>query len=54
MEGAYEADNLTDLGGKIVGFEPDLALDLCARIKVECKMTARTGTASSRAESRQV
>jgi len=41
MEGAYEPYNLTDPSGKIVGFEPDLALDLCARIKVECKIIAQ-------------
>ncbi len=38
MEGAYEPYNLTDPSGKIVGFEPDLAMDVCARIKVECKI----------------
>ena len=32
MEGAYEPYNLTDPSGKIVGFEPDLVLDLCARM----------------------
>ena len=31
MEGAYEPYNLTDPSGKIVGFEPDLAMDVCAR-----------------------
>ena len=36
MEGAYEPYNLTDPSGKIVGFEPDVAMDLCPRIKVEC------------------
>ncbi|MDR3496864.1 MAG: transporter substrate-binding domain-containing protein [Ancalomicrobiaceae bacterium] len=41
MEGAYEPYNMTDPSGKIVGFEPDLALDLCARIKVECKIIAQ-------------
>jgi len=41
MEGAYEPYNLTDPSGKIVGFEPDLAADLCARIKVECKIIAQ-------------
>src|SRR5271154_6266750 len=41
MEGAYEPYNLTDPSGKIVGFEPDLAMDLCARIKVECKIIAQ-------------
>jgi octopine/nopaline transport system substrate-binding protein len=41
MEGAYEPYNLTDPSGKIVGFEPDIAMDLCARIKVECKIIAQ-------------
>ena len=41
MEGAYEPYNLTDPSGKIIGFEPDLAMDVCARIKVECKIIAQ-------------
>ena len=41
MEGAYEPYNLTDPSGKIVGFEPDVAVDVCARIKVECKIIAQ-------------
>jgi len=41
MEGAYEPYNLTDASGKIVGFEPDLVMDLCARMKVECKIIAQ-------------
>ena len=41
MEGAYEPYNLTDSSGKIVGFEPDLVMDLCARMKVECKIVAQ-------------
>jgi octopine/nopaline transport system substrate-binding protein len=41
MEGAYEPYNLTDPNGKIVGFEPDVAMDACARIKVECKIIAQ-------------
>src|ERR1700691_3808686 len=41
MEGAYEPYNLTDPSGKIVGFEPDVVNDLCARIKVECKIIAQ-------------
>ena len=35
-EGGYPPYNLTDSAGKIVGFEPDLLADLCARMKVEC------------------
>jgi octopine/nopaline transport system substrate-binding protein len=41
MEGGYDPYNLTDPNGKIVGFEPDLAMDVCARIKVECKIIAQ-------------
>ena len=41
MEGAYEPYNLTDPSGKIVGFEPDLVMDLCGRMKVECKVIAQ-------------
>ncbi len=41
MEGAYDPYNLTDPSGKIVGFEPDLVMDLCARMKVECKIIAQ-------------
>ena len=41
MEGAYEPWNLTDSSGKIVGFEPDLVMDLCKRDEVECKIIAQ-------------
>jgi len=41
MEGAYEPYNLTDPSGKIVGFEPDLVMDLCGRAKLECKIIAQ-------------
>jgi octopine/nopaline transport system substrate-binding protein len=41
MEGAYEPWNLTDSSGHIVGFEVDLANDLCKRINVECKIIAQ-------------
>ena len=41
MEGAYEPWNLTDSSGKIVGFEPDLAMDLCKRAGVECTIIAQ-------------
>ena len=41
MEGAYEPWNLTDSSGKIVGFEPDLAMDLCKRAGLECKIIAQ-------------
>src|SRR5208283_591139 len=41
MEGAYDPWNLTDSSGKIVGFEVDLANDLCKRAGVECKIIAQ-------------
>jgi octopine/nopaline transport system substrate-binding protein len=41
MEGAYEPWNLTDSSGKIVGFEVDLANDLCKRAGFECKVIAQ-------------
>ncbi len=41
MEGAYEPYNLTDPSGKIIGFEPDVVMDLCGRMKVECKIIAQ-------------
>jgi len=45
MEGAYEPWNLTDSSGKIIGFEPDLAMDLCKRAGLECKIIAQDWTA---------
>ena len=41
MEGGYPPWNLTDSSGKIVGFEVDLANDLCKRAGVECKIIAQ-------------
>jgi octopine/nopaline transport system substrate-binding protein len=41
MEGAYEPWNLTDSSGKIVGFEPDLIMDVCKRAGLECKIIAQ-------------
>ena len=41
MEGAYDPWNLTDSSGKIVGFEVDLAIDLCKRAGLECKIIAQ-------------
>lgn len=38
MEGAYPPYNSTDSNNKLVGFEVDLVNDLCARMKVECKL----------------
>ncbi len=40
-EGAYAPWNATDASGKLVGFEMDLAKDLCARMKVECEIIAQ-------------
>ena len=37
-EGAYAPWNYTDSSGKLVGFELDLAVDLCARMKVKCEI----------------
>jgi len=47
-EGAYEPWNFTGAGGKLEGFEIDLANDLCARMKVSARSWPRIGTASSR------
>jgi len=41
LEGAYEPWNLTKPDGTLDGFEIDLANDLCARMKVECKFIAQ-------------
>ncbi|MGK9230403.1 transporter substrate-binding domain-containing protein [Inquilinus limosus] len=35
-DGAYPPFNYTEASGKLVGFEVDLAADLCARIQAEC------------------
>jgi octopine/nopaline transport system substrate-binding protein len=40
-EGAYAPWNFTDPSGKIVGFEVDLANDLCKRAKFECEIVAQ-------------
>lgn len=37
-EGAYEPWNLTNPDGTIGGFEPEMLKDLCARMKIECKV----------------
>ena len=41
MEGAFEPWNLTDSSGKIVGFEPNLIMDVCKRAGLECKIIAQ-------------
>jgi octopine/nopaline transport system substrate-binding protein len=40
-EGAYAPWNFTGAGGKLEGYEIDLANDLCARMKVKCEIVAQ-------------
>jgi octopine/nopaline transport system substrate-binding protein len=40
-EGAYAPWNFTGAGGKLEGFEIDLANDLCSRMKVKCEIVAQ-------------
>ena len=40
-EGAYAPWNFTGAGGKLEGFEIDLANDLCKRMKVKCEIVAQ-------------
>jgi octopine/nopaline transport system substrate-binding protein len=40
-EGAYPPWNYIDESGKLVGFEIDLAKELCARMNVECEMVTQ-------------
>ena len=40
-EGAYAPWNFTGPGGKLDGFEIELANDLCARMKVKCEIVAQ-------------
>jgi len=40
-EGAYAPWNATDASGKLVGFEPDLAKELCKRMNAECEVVAQ-------------
>lgn len=40
-EGAYPPWNQTDASGKLIGFEVDLAEDLCRRMAVECEIVAQ-------------
>ncbi len=40
-EGAYAPWNFTDSSGKFVGFELDLAEDLCKRMNAECEIVAQ-------------
>jgi octopine/nopaline transport system substrate-binding protein len=41
LEGAYEPWNFTNSDGSIGGFEPELAADVCARAKLDCKLIAQ-------------
>lgn len=41
LEGAYEPWNLTKPDGTLGGFEPELAANLCTRMKVKCKLIAQ-------------
>lgn len=40
-EGAYAPWNFTEAGGKLNGFEVELAQELCKRMKVECQVIAQ-------------
>src|SRR5260221_1351155 len=40
-EGAYAPYNFTEAGGKLAGFEIDLAAELCKRMKAECEVVAQ-------------
>jgi octopine/nopaline transport system substrate-binding protein len=40
-EGAYAPWNFTGAGGKLEGFEIDLANDLCSRMKAKCEIVAQ-------------
>jgi octopine/nopaline transport system substrate-binding protein len=40
-EGAYAPWNFTDSSGKLVGFELDLAADLCKRMNAQCEIVAQ-------------
>jgi octopine/nopaline transport system substrate-binding protein len=40
-EGAYAPWNFMDPGGKLAGFEVDLAQDLCKRLKADCEVIAQ-------------
>jgi octopine/nopaline transport system substrate-binding protein len=40
-EGAYPPWNFTDVSGQLIGFEVDLAKDLCRRMKATCEIVAQ-------------
>jgi octopine/nopaline transport system substrate-binding protein len=41
LEGGYAPWNLTLPGGKLGGFEPELVVNLCARIQLQCNLVAQ-------------
>ncbi|NLP65199.1 transporter substrate-binding domain-containing protein [Paraburkholderia sacchari] len=41
LEGSYEPWNLTRPDGRLDGFEPELAQNLCQRMHVQCKLVAQ-------------
>jgi octopine/nopaline transport system substrate-binding protein len=41
-EGAFKPWNFHEPGGKLVGFEIDLAEDLCRRMRLECEVSAQS------------
>jgi octopine/nopaline transport system substrate-binding protein len=41
LEGSYQPWNLTNPDGSLGGFEPELAANLCARMKVKCVLIAQ-------------
>lgn len=40
-EGAYPPYNMTDAAGNLTGFDVDVVREVCARIKVECRIVAQ-------------
>ena len=36
IEGAYPPFNNKNASGEVVGFDPDIAMALCAKMKAEC------------------
>ena len=41
MEGTYPPDNMVGPDGKLTGFEPELAMDLCNRMHITCELSAQ-------------
>ena len=38
IEGAYPPFNNKNASGEVVGFDPDIAMALCAKMKAECEI----------------